>query len=196
MMESKSVFGRISEHIHVQLFLSFLKVGFFMFGGGYAMIPLLERELIEKKKWIDKGELLEIISFSQMTPGTIAINAATHIGNTKGKALGGVVASLGIIVPSLLIITILYYVAGNHFENDIVQKAFTGIRACLVIMICRSVYTLFRSGMRGSISYVFFLLALLALFCGAHPILVIVTGGISGFVIWKWFGHHTKKASV
>ncbi|MGS2763201.1 chromate transporter [Sinomicrobium sp. M5D2P9] len=169
------------------MFASFLKIGFFMFGGGYAMIPLLEQELIRKKGWITSDELLEIISFSQMTPGTIAINAATYIGNAKGKTPGGIVASFGIIVPSLLIITVLYYVVGGYFESEMVQKAFTGIRACLVVMICRSVYTLMRSGMKGSVSFVVFLLALLALFCGVHPILIIVAGGFSGFLVWKWF---------
>lgn len=174
-----------SASIHVQLFTSFLKIGFFMFGGGYAMIPLLERELIDRKKWIANDDLLEIISFSQMTPGTIAINAATHIGNTKGKAWGGVVASLGVIVPSLLIISLLYYLVGGHLESGIVQKAFTGIQACLVAMICRSVYKLMRSGMKGSVSFILFLLALLGLFCGVHPILIIVVGGALGFLIWK-----------
>lgn len=178
--------NRVRENIHVQLFTSFLKIGFFMFGGGYAMIPLLEQELIRKKEWITNDELLEIISFSQMTPGTIAINAATHIGNVKGKALGGVVASLGIIVPSLLIITVLYHMAGGYFESEIVQKAFTGIRACLVVMICRSVYILIRSGMKGRVPFVAFLLALLGLFCGVHPILIIIAGGFSGFLVWKW----------
>ncbi|MGS2740573.1 chromate transporter [Sinomicrobium sp. M5D2P17] len=178
---------RIRGNIHVQLFTSFLKIGFLMFGGGYAMIPLLEQELIRKKKWITDDELLEIISFSQMTPGTIAINAATHIGNVKGKTMGGLTASLGIIVPSLLIITVLYHVAGGYFKSEIVQKAFTGIRACLVVMICRSVYTLMRSGMKGSVSFVTFLLALLGLFCGVHPILIIIAGGFSGFLVWKWF---------
>lgn len=174
-----------SASIHVQLFTSFLKIGFFMFGGGYAMIPLLERELIDRKKWIANDDLLEIISFSQMTPGTIAINAATHIGNTKGKAWGGVVASLGVIVPSLLIISLLYYLVGGHLESGIVQKAFTGIQACLVAMICRSVYKLMRSGMKGRVSFILFLLALLGLFCGVHPILIIVMGGALGFLIWK-----------
>ncbi|MBC9797610.1 chromate transporter [Sinomicrobium weinanense] len=176
---------KVSRELYVELFTSFLKIGFFMFGGGYAMIPLLERELIDKKKWITNDDLLDIISFSQMTPGTIAINAATHIGNTQGKAWGGIVASLGVVTPSLLIITLLYYLVGDHFESEIVQKAFTGIRACLVAMICRSVYKLIRSGMKGSVSIIFFLLALLSLFCGVHPVLIIVAGAALGFLIWK-----------
>ncbi len=162
-----------------------------MFGGGYAMIPLLEKELIEKRKWITSEDLLEIIAFSQMTPGTIAINTATHIGNTKGKALGGVLASLGIIIPSLVIITTIYYLAGRHFENEIVQKAFTGIRACLFVMICKSVYKMMRSGIKESIGYVLFLIAVLALFMEVHPILIIICGGIAGYILTKM--NNTKK---
>ncbi|MBL3657105.1 chromate transporter [Fulvivirga sediminis] len=172
-------------HIQIQLFISFLKVGFFMFGGGYAMIPLLEQELIQKRKWISNDDLLEIISFSQMTPGTIAINAATYIGNEQGKTWGGLVASLGIIFPSLLIISLVYHLAGSHFDLPWLQNAFLGIRACLVAMIGKSVFKLFKSGIKGNVSIAIFLLALIALLIGAHPILIIILGGIVGFITFK-----------
>ncbi|MDW7693109.1 chromate transporter [Flammeovirgaceae bacterium SG7u.111] len=169
---------------YFQLLTSFLKVGFFMFGGGYAMLPLLEKELIDYRKWITEDELLEIISLSQMTPGTIAINAATHIGNTRAGVLGGVLASFGIIFPSLLIITLIYYFAGAHFENLWVQKAFLGIRACLVAMIANSVYKMFKTGVKGAIPFLVFLLAVLCLFLHIHPILIILAGAVIGLVVW------------
>ncbi|UII26012.1 chromate transporter [Fulvivirga maritima] len=172
-------------HIQLQLFISFLKVGFFMFGGGYAMIPLLEQELIHKRKWISNDDLLEIISFSQMTPGTIAINAATFIGNQQGRAWGGLVASFGIIFPSLLIISLVYHLAGSHFDLPWLQNAFLGIRACLVAMIGKSFIKLFKTGIKGNISVAIFLLALIGLLLGAHPILIIILGAIAGFIAFK-----------
>ncbi|WP_075603456.1 chromate transporter [Saccharicrinis aurantiacus] len=167
-----------------QLFLSFLKVGSFMFGGGYAMLPLLERELIENKKWITKDELLEILSISQMTPGTIAINAATYIGNKQGGILGGILASAGIILPSLIIVTSLYFLMGNSMTNEYVQKAFLGIRACLVAMIIHSVYKLFKTGIKSHLQFFIFLAALLGLFLGLNPIMAIILGIISGVGIY------------
>lgn len=169
---------------NVQLFFSFLKVGSFMFGGGYAMLPLLERELIENKKWINKDELLEILSISQMTPGTIAINAATYIGNRQGGIVGGIFASAGIILPSLVIVTSLYYLMGNSMANEYVQKAFLGIRACLVAMIIHSVYKLFKTGIKNHISFLIFLVALVGLFLGLNPIVAILFGILAGVVIY------------
>ena len=91
----------------LELFLTFFRIGMFTFGGGYAMIPLIEREIIYNKKWIDKDELLEIISISQMTPGPIAINAATFIGKKRMGILGSIAATLGVISPSLLVIILI-----------------------------------------------------------------------------------------
>lgn len=169
---------------NLQLFVSFLKVGSFMFGGGYAMLPLLERELIDNKKWINKDELLEILSISQMTPGTIAINAATYIGNKQGGIIGGILASAGIILPSLIIVTSLYFLMGNSMANEYVQKAFLGIRACLVAMIIHSVYKLFKTGIKNHISFFIFLAALVGLFLGLNPIMAIILGFVSGVVIY------------
>ncbi len=163
-----------------------------MFGGGYAMLPLLEKELIEKRQWVQKEELLEILALSQMTPGTIAINAATYIGNKFKGFWGGLLASAGIILPSLLIVSAIYYLVGDHFENDYVKKAFMGIRACLVAMILHSVYKLFRAGVKGFTPFLLFLLCILALFLGLNPILAILIGAFAGWLIW-WLLPYLKQ---
>ncbi|TRZ41583.1 chromate transporter [Robertkochia solimangrovi] len=191
----QSLTDKQTSNIHLQLFISFIKMGFFMFGGGYAMIPLLEKELIERRKWIDNDDLVEIISFSQMTPGTIAINAATHIGNTKGKVLGGIVASLGVIFPSLLVITIIFYTAGDHFDTPYIQNAFIGIRACLVAMICKSVYLMIRSANGKAIFYAILLLSVTGLMFGLNPIMIIIIGGALGILIWGNLFNNHKKSS-
>lgn len=166
-----------------QLLASFVKVGSFMFGGGYAMLPLLERELIENRKWITQEELLDVLSLSQMTPGTIAINAATHIGSKQAGIIGGLVASFGIVLPSLLIVTIIYQFFGQDFENEYVQKAFFGIRACLVALIGHSLYKMFKTGVKGMFAYAIFAIAFVLLLLGLNPILVILFAGISGIAI-------------
>lgn len=174
--------SKVNEN--AELFLSFLKVGSFMFGGGYSMLPLLERELIDNKKWITKDELLEILSVSQMTPGTIAINAATYIGSKRGGIWGAIIASAGIIVPSLVIVTALYFFMGDSMANEYVQKVFLGIRACLVAMIILSVYKLFKTGIKNHISFFIFLAALVGLLLGLHPIMAIISGFLSGLGIY------------
>ncbi len=171
-----------------QLFLSFFKVGSFMFGGGYAMLPLLERELIDNKQWITRDELLEVLSVSQITPGTIAINAATYIGRRQCGIIGGILASVGLIMPSLIIVTSIYYFLGGYMNNEYVVKAFLGIRACLVAMILHSVYKLFKTGIKGYRSFIFFLTALLALFLHVNPIYIIIAGALCGVLIFGVWG--------
>ncbi|MCU4162637.1 chromate transporter [Carboxylicivirga caseinilyticus] len=174
------------------LFVTFVKLGSVMFGGGYAMIPILEKELVEKKQWISNDELLEIMSLSQMTPGTIAINLATFIGSKRNGIWGGILASLGIIVPSLICVTTLYFMMDSQMSNEYLVKVFTGIRACLAAMIFHSVYKLFRSGIKSHIPFLMFTLAIIALLIGLHPIYVILIGAMFGFV-WKWIIPSLRK---
>ncbi|MCY1722779.1 chromate transporter [Prolixibacteraceae bacterium Z1-6] len=170
---------------NVEMLVTFIKLGAVMFGGGYAMIPIMERDLVEKKKWLNHEELLDIMSLSQMTPGTIAINLATFIGNKRNGVLGGVIASLGIIIPSLVCVTALFYLLDSSMSNIYIVKVFTGIRACLAAMILHSVYKLFKAGIKGHIPFLIFLGALFALMLDFHPIYTILLGGAIG-LSWKW----------
>lgn len=168
----------------IRLFISFFEIGLFTFGGGYAMLPMLERITVSKNNWLTKEELLEIITIAQMTPGTIAINLATFIGMRIGKLKGALVASFAVILPSFIIVTLIYYLFGHSFDNPILQKAFFGAKAAVAALILSAVIRLFKSGVKGAMQVALFVLAFLLLFFGVHPIWVIIWGAVSGIVIF------------
>jgi chromate transporter len=164
-----------------KLFISFFKIGLFTFGGGYAMLPLIEKELVEKRRWITEDELLEMFIISQMTPGTIAINASTFIGSKKAGKLGGFIASLGIIFPSLIIITLIYNFLGKSFDNPVIHSIFLGIRACIIGLIASSTLKICRKSFISGMSYIIFIIAfILLLIFDISPILLIILGTLLG----------------
>lgn len=120
---------------YLQLFLSFIKIGLFSFGGGYAAIPLIQSEIVEQKKWIDMGEFVNLITIAEMTPGPIALNAATFVGQKVGGIYGSIVATLGCILPSLIIVLILSYLYMKYRNLSIVKGMLTGLRPAIVSMI-------------------------------------------------------------
>ncbi len=177
-----------------ELFVSFFKIGLFTFGGGYAMLPLIEKELVEKKKWITQEELLEMYVISQMTPGTIAINASTFIGNQKFGKVGGFIASLGIICPSLVIITLIYKLGDGSFNQPIVKSIFFGIRACIIALVLNSVLKVCRSSFHSIFNYFIFIGSFIFLLCfNVNPITLIVLGGILGWMITVCFPNKISK---
>ncbi|MGL4977630.1 MAG: chromate transporter [Cetobacterium sp.] len=169
----------------LELFLTFFKIGISTFGGGYAMIPLIEREMINEKKWIDKDELLEIITISQMTPGPIAINAATFIGKKKAGILGSVSATLGVVAPSLIIITIISAFFSKSFLNPTMQKIFIGLRAGIAALILSSVIKLSKNTLVDYFSYIIFTTSLIGLiFFNVSPITLILFFGIGCIIFF------------
>lgn len=120
---------------HLDLFLIMLKIGLFTFGGGYAMIALLENELVAKRKWIEKDEFLDMIAIAESTPGPIAINAATYIGYKNAGVVGSVVATLGICIPSFIIIYAISLFFDAFLSLTYVAYAFKGIQICVVYLI-------------------------------------------------------------
>lgn len=173
----------------LELFYSFFKIGLFTFGGGYAMIPLIEKEIMEEKHWISKNELLEIISISQMTPGTIAINAATFVGKKVGGIRGSIMATLGVTFPSLIIITLISIFFSKDFDHPIVQKIFLGLRAGISAMILISVIKLFKNGIKCKIGIGIFIVTLICLlFSILPPIELILLFGLGSILI-----HYIKK---
>lgn len=119
----------------LQLFFTMLKIGAFTFGGGYAMIALLENEFVEKKKWIDKDEFLNIAAIAESTPGPIAINSATYIGYKNAGVLGSVFATLGVCIPSFMIIYTISLFFDAFLTLTYVEYAFRGIQVCVVYLI-------------------------------------------------------------
>ena len=120
---------------YLRLFLTMLKIGLFTFGGGYAMIALLENEFVEKKKWIEKDEFLDVAAIAESTPGPIAINAATYIGFKNAGIVGSIVASLGICIPSFVIIYAISLFFDAFLSLTLVAYAFKGIQICVVYLI-------------------------------------------------------------
>lgn len=121
--------------IYLSLFLTMLKIGLFTFGGGYAMLALLENEFTEKKKWIDKEEFLDITAIAESTPGPIAINAATYIGYKKAGLAGAIIATAGFCVPSLIIICAISLFFDRFLTFEFVNYAFKGIQICVIYLI-------------------------------------------------------------
>ena len=128
----------------VELFLLFAKIGVCTFGGGYAMLPILQRELVEKKKWATEEQLADYYAVGQCTPGVIAVNTATFVGNSQAGIAGGIVATLGVVFPSIVIILIVAAFLSNFMHIQWVIHAFNGVRAGVVALILTSVIKLMR----------------------------------------------------
>lgn len=129
----------------VKLFCAFAKVGVMTFGGGYAMIPILERELVDKRAWATGEELMDYYAVGQCTPGVIAVNTATFIGHKLAGSLGGIAATLGVVFPSVIIITVIAGILTNFADIPAVKSAFAGIRVCVCVLIFNAVVKLWKS---------------------------------------------------
>ena len=123
------------KSILLTLFLTMLRIGAFTFGGGYAMIALLQDEFVEKKKWIDKDEFLDLVAIAESTPGPIAINSSTYIGYRMGGFIGAVVSTIAMCIPSFVIIYLISLFFDAFLQLEIVANAFRGIRVCVVFLI-------------------------------------------------------------
>lgn len=137
-----------------QIFLTFFKIGAFTFGGGYAMIPLIQKEAVEKRKWITDDDILEIIAIAESTPGPIAINSATFVGYRAAGVLGSVFATLGVVLPSFVIILALSFVLRQFQELEAVKYAFAGIRAGVLALLIKSLWTMYKKSPKGWPAYV------------------------------------------
>ena len=173
----------------IDLFVTFLKIGAFTFGGGYAMIPLIQREVCENKKWLNDDDILEIVAIAESTPGPVAINAATFVGSRTAGTVGAVCATLGVVLPSFLIISVISYVLRAFQESRVVQYAFMGIRAGVLALILKAVYTMFRSAKKHGVSYFIMAAALvLTALLKADAVFVIIGCGTFGLVWSLIFG--------
>lgn len=148
-----------------KIFVSFFKIGLFTFGGGYAMMPLFRQELIEKHKYITEDELIDYYSIGQCTPGVIAVNVATFTGYKIKGVCGASVATLAIVLPSLIIIMSLAGILNMLTDNKIVEHAFAGIRIGVIALILNEVFNLFKKTVTTRMQLVIFGLILVLLFC-------------------------------
>ena len=150
-----------------KLFQLFFKIGLFTFGGGYAMLPLLKAEVVNKRRYLTEEELLDLYSIGQCTPGIIAVNVATFIGYQQKGIKGAIASTMGIIFPSLIIIISLATVLSHFMDNRYVSYAFAGIRICVVALIADIIYDLSRKNIKDYLSTIIFL-ASLTLLIGAN----------------------------
>ena len=146
--------------ILAELFMTFFKIGLFTFGGGYAMLPLLQAELARKKKWVTDEELMDYYCIGQSTPGIISVNVATFIGYKKAQSLGAVVATMGIIAPSLVIIMSLAHILNLYMDNPYVSHAFAGIRIVVVALIAEAVLGLWKKAITNKWGWGVFIISL------------------------------------
>lgn len=137
----------------LDLFLTFSKIGLFTFGGGYAMIPLIQREIVETKQWIDDDDILEILAIAESTPGPIAINAATFVGYRICGTFGAFCATTGVVLPSFFIILGLSYIIREFQEIRPVQYAFMGIRAGVLALVMKALWSMYQQCPKGLSSY-------------------------------------------
>ena len=159
-----------------QLFAAFFRIGAFTFGGGYAMIPLIQREVVENKKWATDEEILEIIAIAESTPGPIAINTATFVGTRTAGFWGAACATFGVVLPSFLIILPISYVLKEFQELQAVQYAFNGIRAGVLALLLKSLWTMYKKCPKGLVSYILMAAAFLITAFLDVPVLVVLIG--------------------
>lgn len=170
-----------------QLFLSFARIGVMTFGGGYAMIPMLEREIVDKHGWATSEELMDYYAVGQCTPGVIAINTATFIGRKQGGVIGGIVASLGMVFPSLVIICVIAGILTNFAELPAVKSAFAAIRVCVCVLIFNSVVKLWKGAVPDKAALVLFLLVfLLSFFLDLSPVVFVLVCAAAGIALTHW----------
>ena len=169
-----------------ELFFTFAKIGIMTFGGGYAMLPILQREVVKNKKWATDEELTDYFAIGQCTPGVIAVNTATFIGQKNKGTLGGIVATLGVVFPSLIIISILAGIITNFADFAPVQNAFAGIRVCVTVLIFNAVWKLWKSSVVDKPTMIIFILvAVVAYFTNVSPAVFVVISALMGIIIKK-----------
>ena len=170
-------------NIYLDLFFTFAKVGACTFGGGYAMLPILQREVVEKKGWATDEELADYFAIGQCTPGIIAVNTATFIGHKYKGILGGIFTTLGVVLPSVVIICAIASLLSNFADIPVVQHALAGVNACVVAMIASSVIKLGKSSLKDWVTVGIFLVVLaLALALDASPVALVLAAGVAGCV--------------
>ena len=166
------------------LFLTFAKVGVMTFGGGYAMLPILQREVVEDKGWATEDELADYFAIGQCTPGIIAVNTATFIGQKLKGVKGGIAATLGVIFPSLVIIMALAGIISTVAHLQVVQHAFAGIRVCVCILIFDAVKKLWKKSVVDKVTLGIFIVMLLgSLLTDLTPVVFIIIAGVMGVLI-------------
>lgn len=176
--------------IYWELFVTFFKIGAFTFGGGYAMLPLIQKELVEDKKWATEEEVLDYYAIGQSTPGIIAVNTATFLGYKQKKIPGAIVATLGIVMPSLIIISLLASFFSLFLEYEVFQKAFKGVNVVVAVLLISSVIKMGKKSIISKSGIIIFIAAFLAVvLLHVSTIWIILTSILLGLLLYFKGGH-------
>lgn len=165
------------------LFTSFFRIGILTFGGGLAMLPMLQNEVVDKRQWATEEELLNYYAIGQCTPGIIAVNTATFIGYKQKGIIGAIVATAGIVAPSLIIIMVIAAFLKNFMEIKMVQYAFGGIRVAVAALVVQAVIKLWKTGVKDLLGIILFIIAfIISAVLGLSPVWLVIAGIVIGIV--------------
>ena len=168
---------------YFDLFITFAKIGGVTFGGGYTMLPILQKEVVEKKKWVTAEEVMDYYAISQCTPGIIAVNTAIFIGYKYKKLPGGIMSALGVTFPSLVIIIAIALFLQNFMEDDIVARAFTGINVAVAALVFHATAMLYKKGVTDLITFILFAGCLvITLLLDLSPIWLVLAAATIGII--------------
>jgi len=169
---------------YLNLFWAFFKIGGLTFGGGYAMLPMLQREVVEKQNWTTEAELMDYYAIGQCMPGLIAANTATFIGNKVKGTPGGIVATLGVVFPSLLVILAVAAFLSNYTHLAAVQNAFAGIQVGVFVLILNAVIRLYKAAVVDLFTTILFATVFFcSLFFSITPVIYVILAGIAGIAL-------------
>ena len=169
-----------------KLFVSFARVGVLTFGGGYAMIPILEREIVDNHKWAGSEELMDYYAVGQCTPGVIAVNTATFIGRKVAGIPGAIAATIGVVFPSVVIITVIAGILSNFADIPAVKSAFAGIRVCVCVLIFNAVLKLWKAAVpdKGALALAV-IVFLLSVFLKLSPVVFVIFCAAAGILLTR-----------
>ena len=171
--------------VYWDLFVSWFKMGLFTFGGGYAMLPMIQKEVIEKHQWATEDEVMDYYALGQCTPGIIAVNTATFIGYKIKGVMGGIAATFGVVAPSIIIISLISSLISNFSELEVVQHALKGIQVAVCVLMFVAIEKLLKKGVKDLPGILIFIAALaLSLFTDLSTVILVILAGLAGYVIF------------
>jgi len=177
---------RTNIKLLIDIFMTFFKIGSVTFGGGYAMIPIIEREVITNKGWVkNEEEIIDVFAVSESIPGAIAINSSTFVGYKIAGKYGAIAAMLGVVLPSFIIITLIAAFFSKFQDNEIVQAAFMGIRSAVVALILMAAIKVAKKAVKDKLSTIITLVTiLLILILDIHAIFTVIGGALIGLIVY------------
>lgn len=180
---------------YTQIYTAWFRIGLFTFGGGYAMLPMIQKEVIDSRHWATEEEIMDYYAVGQCTPGVIAVNTATFVGYHIKGVWGGIIATLGVVSPSLIIISLISALIQNFSSYPVVQHALNGIEVAVCVLMFTSIEKLAKKGVKGVSGWLLFLGAfVLSYFTSVSTVLLVVIAGAIGYALYTIEHRKEKKA--